>query len=113
MIGQSPERRQPDLFNPLLEDFIDMKHELVLLARKIDWDYFQKEFAPLYSHRGQKAMPIRLMIGCLILKHLYDLGDETLAKEWGMNNLKRCLLYRHKNYLFFISPPSNLYFLSC
>ena len=46
MIGQSPERRQPDLFNPLLEDFIDMKHELVLLARKIDWDYFQKEFAP-------------------------------------------------------------------
>ena len=85
MIGQSPERRQPDLFNPLLEDFIDMKHELVLLARKIDWDYFQKEFAPLYSHRGQKAMPICLMIGCLILKHLYDLGDETLAKEWVMN----------------------------
>ena len=85
MLGQSPERRQPDLFNPLLEDFIDMKHELVLLAQKIDWDYFQKEFAPLYSHRGQKAMPIRLMIGCLILKHLYNLGDETLAKEWIMN----------------------------
>ena len=94
MIGQSPERRQPDLFNPLLEDFIDMKHELVLLARKIDWDYFQKEFAPLYSHRGQKAMPIRLMIGCLILKHLYDLGEETLAKEWVMDPLYAILLWR-------------------
>ena len=25
------------------------------------------------------------MIGCLILKHPYNLGDETLAKEWVMN----------------------------
>lgn len=33
------------MFRLLLEDFIDMRHELVLLGNKIDWNYFEKEFA--------------------------------------------------------------------
>jgi len=27
-------------------------------------------------------MPIRLMVGCLLLKRIYNLGDETLAEAW-------------------------------
>ena len=34
MIGKSPDRNQGELFRPLLKDFIDMNHELVLLAEK-------------------------------------------------------------------------------
>lgn len=30
-------------------------------------------------------MPIRLMVGCMMLKHMYNLGDETLAEAWVMN----------------------------
>jgi len=82
MIGKSPNRNERDMFRPLLSDFIDMKHELVLLSERIDWNYFEKEFAPLYSRMGQPAEPIRLMVGCLLLKHLCNLGDETLAKAW-------------------------------
>ncbi len=33
---------QRDLFNPLLIDFIDMSHVLVLLTGKINWDHFEK-----------------------------------------------------------------------
>ena len=66
-------------------DFIDDKHELVLLSEKIDWDYFEKEFSPLYSKTGNPSHPIRFMVGCLLLKHLYNLGDETLASAWIMN----------------------------
>ena len=47
MLGKLPEKGQRDLFRPMLKDFIDMKHELVVLADKIDWSYFEKEFAPL------------------------------------------------------------------
>ena len=36
----------------------------------------------MYSHVGQRSVPIRLMVGCLILKHLENLGDETLPKRW-------------------------------
>lgn len=85
MIGKSPNQQQRELFRPLLSDFIDMNHELVLLSNKIDWKYFEEEFSSLYSHTGQPAMPTRLMIGCLILKQLYNLGDETIASEWRMN----------------------------
>ena len=30
-------------------------------------------------------MPIRLMVGSLMLKRIYNLGDETLAETWKMN----------------------------
>lgn len=85
MIGKSPNRDELELFRPLLSDFIDMNHELVLLSERIEWSYFEEEFSPLYSKRGQPAVPIRLMVGCLLLKHLYNLGDETLAKAWVCN----------------------------
>lgn len=54
----------------------------MLLSNKIDRSYFENEFAPRYSKRGAPGMPIRFMVGCLLLKRLYDLGDETLAKAW-------------------------------
>ena len=84
MLGKNP-KKQPELFRPMLVDFIDNKHELVLLSEKIDWDYFEKEFSPLYSRTGNPGHPIRFMVGCLLLKHLYNLGDETLALAWIMN----------------------------
>ena len=85
MIGKSPNQNQTNLFSPLLKQFIDMKHELVLLAERIDWNYFESIFKELYSNTGQPGMPIRLMVGCLMLKRLYNLGDETLASAWIMN----------------------------
>lgn len=85
MLGKKIIQNQRDLFTPLLSDFIDMSHELVLLSDKIDWTYFETELSPYYSHTGKPSMPLRLMVGCLMLKRLYNLGDETLAKSWEMN----------------------------
>lgn len=84
MLGQNP-KKQSELFRPMLVDFINNKHELVLLSEKIDWNYFENEFSPLYSKVGNPSHPIRFMVGCLLLKHLYNLGDETLEKAWIMN----------------------------
>jgi len=70
------------MFSPLLSDFIDMGHELVLLSNRMDWSYFEKEFKEYYSKVGQPSMPVRLMVGSLILKRIYDLGDETLCDAW-------------------------------
>jgi IS5 family transposase len=85
MIGHSPEQNQKNLFQPLLKEFIDLQHELVLLSDKIDWKTFEKEFVGLYSNTGSPAKPIRLMAGLLILKQLYDLGDETIIPAWISN----------------------------
>lgn len=85
MIGKSKPQKQREMFRPLLSDFIDMDHELVLLAEKIDWKYFEDELSVYYSHTGQPAMPIRLMVGSLMLKRIYNYGDETLCEAWKMN----------------------------
>ncbi|WP_221413108.1 IS5 family transposase, partial [Dysgonomonas sp. 521] len=73
------------MFRPLLTDFIDMNHELVQLAQKMDWGSLESELGVFYSKVGQPSIPIRMMVGCLLLKQLYNYGDETLAKAWVMN----------------------------
>lgn len=82
MIGKSANQNQRDLFKPLLKDFVDLGHELILLSEKIDWSYFENTFSSLYSKTGQPGMPIRLMVGGLMLKRIYNLGDETLCAAW-------------------------------
>jgi len=85
MKGTSADTTQRDIFRPLLVDFIDIDHQLVVLADRIDWNHFEQAFADLYSHTGQPSLPIRFMVGCLLLKRIYNYGDETLAKAWIMN----------------------------
>lgn len=85
MIGTCPSQNQRDAFRPLLTDFIDMDHDLVRLAHQLDWNLFEEQFARLYSDTGQPGEPIRQMVGFLILKRLYNLGDETLAHAWVSN----------------------------
>lgn len=70
-----------------LEDSLDQRHPLYILANKVDWRMFEQAFSPLYSQdNGAPAKPIRLMVGLLILKHLRDLSDESVVEQWGENN---------------------------
>ena len=85
MIGKSPIQEQKNLFQPLLAEFINREHELILLSEEISWEELEKEFAALYSTTGTPGKPIRLMCGLLILKQLYDLGDETVIPAWIQN----------------------------
>lgn len=85
MKGKKSNQTQRDFFKPLLTDFIDLTHELILLSHKIDWNYFEQFFSQYYSHTGQPAMPIRLMVGSLLLKRIYNLSDERLCETWSMN----------------------------
>jgi IS5 family transposase len=85
MLGKLPEITQCDLFRPMLKDFIDPRHELVLLADAIDWKYFKDEFKPYYLENGAPSIPLRLMVGCLMLKYLYGFDGDSLAKHWIRN----------------------------
>jgi len=82
MLGKLPEITQRDMFRPMLKDFINPSHELVLLANTIDWQYFENEYRSYYSEKGAPSVPIRTMVGCLMLKHLYNLGDDRLPEYW-------------------------------
>src|SRR5476651_1844327 len=71
-----------DLFRARLDQIINMKHELVLLAGKIDWNWIDGEIAPLYSENGRPGIETRFMIGLLLLKHIYGLSDEGVCERW-------------------------------
>src|SRR6478672_7571671 len=74
------ERSVPGAARP---DHQQMKHELVLLAGKIDWDWIDGEIAPLYSENGRPGIETRFMIGLLLLKHIYGLSDEGSVRALG------------------------------
>jgi IS5 family transposase len=55
-----------DLFRVRLDQIINMKHELVQLAAKIDWSWIDSRF----------------VIGLLLLKHMFGLSDEGVCERW-------------------------------
>lgn len=85
MLKKLPKRPQIQMFQTVLTTFINLDHELCLLAKKIDWDYLEKEFAPLYGTTGRPSVPIRTIVGLLLLKQMYNLGDETVMDRWLEN----------------------------
>ena len=54
--GQGP-RSDFDMFRSQLINIINMRHELVRLADKIDWSFFDKRFLPLYAEMGRPGLP--------------------------------------------------------
>lgn len=81
-----PKREQPteaqDLFRARLDQFINMRHELVLLARRIDWAFLHEQLAPCFSEKGRPGLPVRFMAGLSILKDVYGLSDEEVCARW-------------------------------
>jgi len=71
-----------DLFRARLDQIINMRHELVQLAERIDWDWLDAEIAPLYAETGRPGIETRFVIGLLLLKHMFALSDEQVCERW-------------------------------
>jgi hypothetical protein len=54
-----------------------MGHPLVRLAAKIDWGFLDRPFGEIYAAGdGQPPVPVRLIAGLFILKHMHSLSDD-------------------------------------
>lgn len=85
-MSQPRDDRQRELFRPALEQIIDMGHPLVRLAGKIDWGFIDHRLGEVYKRGdGHPPLPVRLMAGLLILKHMHSLSDEALCARWVEN----------------------------
>lgn len=83
MRPKKPEKAtHDDLFLVRLDRLINLSHELVRLADRIDWDWIDEELAPCFSDQGRPAEASRFMIGMFLLKHTYDLSDEQVWDRW-------------------------------
>lgn len=85
MIGKTPETHQVKIFETPLVSFINLNHELVKLSQSIDWRSLEKEFEVYFSEVGRPSVPIRKMVGLMLLKSLYNLSDEMMVARWIEN----------------------------
>jgi len=73
---------EDDLFRARLDQIINMEHELVALAGRIDWEHLDGQIAPLYSDKGRPGIAARFVIGLMLLKHIFGLSDEEVCERW-------------------------------
>lgn len=85
MLKKLPKNPQLEMFKTVLTSFIHPDHKLCLLAKEIDWAGLEKEFAHLYGSTGRPSIPIRTIVGLLLLKQMYNLGDETVVERYLEN----------------------------
>ena len=78
--------QQDQLYQSRLSDTLNPSHELYLLAGYINWEMFDKEFEEKFSkNRGAPAKPVRLIVGLLMLQHMFKLSDEKIVFLWVEN----------------------------
>jgi IS5 family transposase len=71
-----------ELFRSKLKNIINLRHELVRLGELIDWQRLEGHFAPYYKEAGRPGLPIRLVVGLQLLKHIEGLSDEVVCERW-------------------------------
>ena len=82
----SAQEAQGDLFRSRLDQILNRKHPLFMLAKKIDWQFFDKEFGQLFVENfGRPGLPTRLIVGLHYFKHAFNESDESVAGRFLEN----------------------------
>ena len=101
-----------DFFRSRLDQMIDLKHPLAVLATRLPWSAIEAAVAPKLAHQakpakrvagedlagafagefgggispaGRPRLPVRLMASLLYLKNSFNLSDEELVERWAEN----------------------------
>jgi IS5 family transposase len=101
-----------DFFRARLDQMIDLRHPLAVLAKRLPWTEIETSLAPVFAHQdrpgravadsdlfgttieiagsgpsaaGRPRLSIRLMAALLYLKHAFNLSDEELVERWAEN----------------------------
>ena len=101
-----------DFFRARLDQMIDLRHPLAVLARRMPWGRIEAALAPAFARAdragqavervdllgtsmqlagagvsvaGRPRLPIRLLASLLYLKQAFDLSDEEVVERWAEN----------------------------
>ena len=85
MLGKTTYTDQLDVFRPRLDTLLSKRHELFRLAEEVDWAWIEQQLASYYAENGRPSVPIRTMVGMLLLKHLFNESDESVLDRWVEN----------------------------
>ncbi len=101
-----------DFSRSRLDQMIDLRHPLAVLAQRMPWQRIEAALAPALAHKnragtlvddvdlfgpsaqlvgsgvsaaGHPRLSIRLMASLLYLKHAFNLSDEEVVERWAEN----------------------------
>ena len=75
-----------ELFQAHFDQLLDPDHELIQLAKQIDWSSLDAAFVDTYSpDLGAPGKAIRLMVGLHYLKYAFNESDESVVARWVEN----------------------------
>jgi IS5 family transposase len=74
------------LFQSRLSSQLSPNHPLIQLSKLIDWEPLEEEFSSFFVEKiGKPAKPVRLVVGILMLQHMYGISDENIVYRWVEN----------------------------
>jgi len=85
MVAKTERHPQLSIFRTPLKQFINLDHEICVLADRIDWESVTNDFKGYYTEFGRPSVPLRRMIGIVLLKYIYNLSDENIVDRWVEN----------------------------
>jgi len=85
MVGEGDPPGQQGVFGNDLATMLDPNDRLYRLAQKIPWAAIESDLARFYKSGGRPSLPIRVMVALTILKHTFNLSDESLVEQWRQN----------------------------
>jgi IS5 family transposase len=85
MQSKPSESRQILFLMPMMGEQLDPRQPLKQLADTLPWSEFEEVFGKYYSPEGRPAKPVGLMVGLLLLKQMFNPGDETVVAAWVQN----------------------------
>jgi transposase, IS5 family len=86
MVGKKEKNTQLNIFQVPLKQFINESHELVQLSKKINWESLEKDLSVYYCEdNGRPGVPIRLIVGIIMLRRMFNQSDESVLDRWVEN----------------------------
>lgn len=85
MLGKQTHTSQFSLYQTRLDTLVSMNHPLPVLASELDWAAIESSLACYFSHTGRPSVPIRSIVGMLMLKRMFNESDESVVSRWVEN----------------------------
>ncbi len=75
-----------ELFQSHFDQLLNPDHELVLMAKKMNWPGLEAAFVDCYCPDiGAPAKAVRLLVGLHYLKYTFNESDESVVARWVEN----------------------------
>jgi len=86
MLGKTDKTPQLNMYQVPLLQFINKDHELYILAERINWDEIEQDLSEYYcGDNGRPSIPIRKIVGVILLKRMFNVSDESVVDRWREN----------------------------